>query len=132
MIKDFLVVVGGDELEFVGPKLSDICRDLGATFFVSPSEGFLLLGVTPLLAFFAEDCDAEIRLEFGFGVGFDSLRVEFLGALVMGGSGFFFTLATFTSLSTLVAYSIKIAEKYEIWYSTCQAMYLETLNMHQN
>lgn len=132
MIKDFLVVVGGDEFESVGPKLSDMCKDLGATFLVFSSEGFLLLGVTPLLPFFVEDCDADIRLELGFGVGIDSLRVEFFGALVMGDSDFFFSVATFASFFTVVAYSIKIAEKCETWYLTCQAKFLEILYMHQN
>lgn len=40
IIKDFLVA--GSEPE--GPKLRDMCKDVGATFLLTPTDEFLVFG----------------------------------------------------------------------------------------
>jgi hypothetical protein len=96
IMKDFRVVGSEVGSEFVGSMLRDMCRDLGATFLLSTIEEFLLLGKDQSFPFFVEDRVADIAAEVG--VGFDTLGVERCDALVTGGAGFFFTLATFLSL----------------------------------
>lgn len=98
IMKDFRVVVSEVGSEFVGSKLRDMYRDLGATFLLSTIENFLLLGKDESFPFFVEDRDADNAVEVG--VGFDTLGVERCDALVTGDTGFFFTLVTFLSLLT--------------------------------
>lgn len=111
IMKDFRVVVSEVGSEFVGSKLRDMYRDLGATFLLSPIEEFLLLGKDESVPFFVEDRDADNAVEVG--VGFDTLGVERCDALVTGDTGFFFTLVTFLSLFTGGTCTGKTMKKYE-------------------
>lgn len=109
MMRDFLVVVRETGSELDGPRLRDMCKDLGDTFLLSPAERFLLLGKDEPFPIFVEDLD-EDRVDVG--VGFDTLGVErcgdlaILDALVIGedfaagDAGFFFILEMFFSLFT--------------------------------
>lgn len=111
IMSDFLVVVKDAESECGGPRLRDMCREVGATFFHSPAEGILLLGdgflISPAegflffgkddpFAFFIDGCDEDIILEVG--VGFESLGLEICGDLAIGDTAFFITDAVFLSL----------------------------------
>lgn len=120
IMRDFLVVVReGGSSEVDGPKLRDMCKDLGATFLLSPAEEVLLLNKDepfPIFVDLAEEIGVEV------GTGFDILGVESCGALaigdtlvmgdafvigdtfviidafVIGDAGFFFILEMFLSL----------------------------------
>lgn len=108
IMRDFLVRETGSELD--GPRLRDICKDLGATFLLSPAERFLLLDKDEPLPIFVEDLDEESRVDVG--VGFDNLGVERCSALAIldavaigddlavGDAGFFFNFEMFLSFVT--------------------------------
>lgn len=54
MIKDFLIVFV-EAVEFGGPRLRDMCNDVGAILLFSSVEEFLLLCNVELFNFFIED-----------------------------------------------------------------------------
>ena len=111
IMSDFLAVVMDPESECGGPRLRDMCREIGAAFFCLPAEEILLLGdgllISPTawfllfgkddpFSFFIDDCEEDIFLEAG--VVFESLGFEMCGDLAIGDTTFFITDAVFLSL----------------------------------
>lgn len=82
IIKDFLVVVTEAGLWYDGPKLSDMCKDLGANFLLSPPEGFFDIDEDELFRILAEYCEEETRGEAN--VGFNTFAEEICDALTTG------------------------------------------------
>lgn len=78
IIKDFLAVttVSVAESDFLGSKLSDMCRDLGGTFLVLSLDGFELLDEDEPLAFVTESRGADFA-PVEADIGFDTLGVVF-------------------------------------------------------
>lgn len=96
MIDDFLIAVSdaGSELtaaeltgsELAGPKLRDMCKDVGSTLLFSGLVVFLLVsGVLPL-SFLVEG--REVDLTVLVNSGFNDLGVDIIGDFAIDAAGF--------------------------------------------
>lgn len=87
IIKDFLVI-GRAPKDSDGPKLRDMCKDVGAALLLSLIREVLLFGGAEAFTFFFEDREAETGVETD--VGFACLGVDACNGLAAGEMTFFF------------------------------------------
>lgn len=82
MINDFLVVVSDPGSELAGPKLRDMCKDVGSIRLLSGLLAFLLVtGVWPF-SFLTKG--RVVDLAVFINSGFDDLGVDIMGDFVVG------------------------------------------------
>lgn len=87
IIKDFLLIVKTVK-EFAGPKLRDMCSDVGADLLLSTIRKFLLPGNGDFVIFFSPGWDEDMCVETNGGV--EDFGVEVCQGLTAGDKALFY------------------------------------------